>query len=184
MKIVPDWKVINPLGLDKSLRGTIVGIGCVESAFLSHACPCLTSFSDPDLAPILLFLQYLTQLEGPLWRQIRGQGFAYGYNILPRPNEGLLYFTLYRATNVYSAFKETMSIVQAQLTNDVVWDPILLESAKSSLMFEIIEREKNIGDLVVQSLLAGFKEVPCSYNRDLVKVNKSKPDLTDIININ
>lgn len=92
-------------------QGTVVGLGCIESAFLYHSCPCIKSFSDPDLAPILLFLQYLTQLEGPLWRQIRGQGFAYGYNLVPRPNEGLLYFTLYRATNVVAAYRETKNII-------------------------------------------------------------------------
>lgn len=91
-------------------QGTVVGLGCIESAFLYHAAPSISSFSDPDLPALMLFLQYLTQLEGPLWRQIRGQGFAYGYNLMPRPNEGLLYFTLYRATNVVEAYRETKEI--------------------------------------------------------------------------
>lgn len=92
-------------------HGTVVGLGCIESAFLYHAAPCIDNFSDPDLPALMLFLQYLTQLEGPLWRQIRGPGFAYGYNLMPRPNEGLLYFTLYRATNVVAAFRETKAII-------------------------------------------------------------------------
>lgn len=95
-------------------QGTIVGLGCIESAFLYHAAPSISSFSDPDLPALMLFLQYLTQLEGPLWRQIRGQGFAYGYNLMPRPNEGLLYFTLYRATNVVEAYRETKEITVSE----------------------------------------------------------------------
>lgn len=52
---------------------------------------------------------------------------------------------------------------------EAAWDSTLLESAKSSLIFEIIEREKSIGDLVVQSLLGSFKDVGEDYNRSLVK---------------
>lgn len=166
----PDWKLINHAGnLDDNISGVILGLGCVESAFLFHVAPCTTDFTDPDLPAMLLFLQYLTQLEGPLWRQIRGQGFAYGYSILPRPNEGLLYLSLYRATNVFAAYKETKTIVEAQLKPDAIWDPTLLESARSSLIFEIIQRERSVGDVVVQALLFSFKEVPVDYNKTLVK---------------
>lgn len=51
-------------------------------------------------------MQYLTQLEGPFWRQIRGQGLAYGYNMYIRLHEQILIFSLYRATNCTSAFKQ------------------------------------------------------------------------------
>lgn len=92
-------------------QGSVVGIGCCESAFLFQSTPSIRSFSDPDLPALMLFMQYLTQLEGPLWRQIRGQGFAYSYSLAPRAHEGLLYFTLYRATNVVAAYRETKAIV-------------------------------------------------------------------------
>lgn len=109
--IIPDWKVIKPEGIIPEVQGTVVGLGCIESAFLFHAAPSINDFMHPDLPALMLYLQYLTQLEGPLWRQIRGQGFAYGYNIIPRPNEGLLCLTLYRATNVVAAFKEAKNTI-------------------------------------------------------------------------
>uniref|UniRef100_A0AAG5D1U2 Peptidase M16C associated domain-containing protein n=1 Tax=Anopheles atroparvus TaxID=41427 RepID=A0AAG5D1U2_ANOAO len=109
---IQDWKhMMSEEDTLKPLAGVVVGLGSVESAFLFRTCRSIIDFNDPDYVPLLLFLQYLTQLEGPLWRQIRGQGFAYGYNIVPRPNEGLLYFTLYRASNVVAAFKEAESIM-------------------------------------------------------------------------
>jgi len=46
-----------------------------------------------------------------MWRLIRGQGLSYGYSIYPKPNEGLLYLTLFKATNAVAAYKETKSIV-------------------------------------------------------------------------
>lgn len=166
--VIPDSSIIKPEGIYESC-GAIVGMGCVESAFLYQASPAINNFMDPDLPALLLFLQYLCQLEGPLWRQIRGQGLAYGYAIIPQPNEGLLYLTLYRATNVVAAYKETKAIAESQIKEDAIWDETLLESARSSLIFEIIEREKSVGDLVVQSLLSSFKKVPISYNRTMVE---------------
>ena len=53
----------------------------------------------------------------------------------------------------------------AQLNEGAKWDHTLFESAKSSLIFEIIEREKSIGDVVTQSLLSYFKGVDHDYNR-------------------
>lgn len=90
--------------------GQTLGLGCIEGAFLCHAVPCPIDINNKAYIPLMLFMQYLTQLEGPFWRQIRGQGLAYGYNMFIRLNEQLLYFTLYRATNVKSAFKQFKSI--------------------------------------------------------------------------
>lgn len=39
------------------------------------------------------------------------------------------------------------------------------DSAKSSMIFEIIEREKSLGDVVSQSLIFYFKNVDHDYNK-------------------
>jgi len=68
-------------GLDSQFGNTslIVGVGSVESAFLIQWTKCLSDFDHPDYPAILVFIQYITQLEGPMWREIRGQGLAYNY---------------------------------------------------------------------------------------------------------
>lgn len=58
---------------------------------------------------------------------------------------------------------------EKQLQPDAEWDSTLLESARSSLIFEIIAREKSIGNVVVQSFLASFKQVSVGYNQALVR---------------
>lgn len=152
--------------LEKEFTGTVVGVGCVESGFLFHTSPGIKSFMDTDMSAILLYLQYLSQLEGPMWKKIRKN--SYGYNVNPKCNEGVIVFTLYRATNIYEAFKDAKSIIEAQVEKDSVFDKTLLESARSSLIFEIIEREKTVGDLVSQAMLNSFKGVPTDYNKNLV----------------
>ena len=49
------------------------------------------------------------------------------------------------------------------------WESLLFESAKSSLIYEIIQGEKSVGDVVIKSLLSYFKNVPHDYNRRMVQ---------------
>lgn len=60
-------------------EGQTLGLGCVEGAFFCHAVPCKISHTDPEYVPMMLFMQYLTQLEGPFWKQLRGQGILHIY---------------------------------------------------------------------------------------------------------
>lgn len=57
---------------------------------------------------------------------------------------------------------------ETQLSGDK-WDKLLYESAKSSIIFEIIEQEKTIGDIVTYSLQSYFKNVPHDYHRQMVR---------------
>lgn len=162
-----DSQLINFEGnLEKEFSGTIVGIGCVESGFLFSTSKGISDFMDADLSAVLLYLQYLSQLEGPMWKKIRKN--SYGYSVIPKPNEGVIVFGLYRATNVYEAFKDAKTIMEAQLADGSEFEATLLESARSSLIFEVIEREKTVGDLVQQAMLNSFKGVAIDYNKMLV----------------
>ena len=65
-------------------QGVIAGVGSVESSYLIQVTSCPVDHIHPDLAAIKVFIQYLTQLEGPMWRQIRGLGLSYHYRFVKR----------------------------------------------------------------------------------------------------
>ena len=167
LEVTPDSALMNSPN-EVSVNGCVTGLGAIESSFLCQSCQCINDYESPDLAALLVCLQYLIQLEGPMWRLIRGQGLSYGYNIYPNPNEGLLYLTFYRSTNIVAAYKEAKSIVEIH-TSESKWEKLFFESAKSSLIFEIIEKEQSVGDLVNQSLLLYFKNVPHNYTQQMVR---------------
>lgn len=50
-------------------------------------------------------------VKGPMWRNIRGLGYAYSYSIIPRPNEAMISLYFYRSVNVPAAYKETKDIL-------------------------------------------------------------------------
>lgn len=99
-----------------------------------------------------------------MWKQVRGKGFAYGYTMIVKVNEGLLYLMFIRATNIVGAYKETKEIISKHLEQKE-WDETLLESARSSLIFEIIDEEKTIGSVVTLSVTSYFQNVDYEYNR-------------------
>ncbi|XP_003399672.2 uncharacterized protein C05D11.1 [Bombus terrestris] len=167
LEAIPDSALINSPD-EIPFKGCVTGLGSIESSYLCQSCSCINDYHSPDLAPLLVCIQYLTQLEGPMWRLIRGQGLSYGYYIHPKPNEGLLYLSFYKSANIVAAYKEAKSIVEIHIFENK-WEKLLFESAKSCLLFEIIGKEQSVGDVVQQSLLSYFKNVSHDYSQQMVQ---------------
>nr|XP_053639371.1 uncharacterized protein C05D11.1-like [Cherax quadricarinatus] len=167
LNIIPDSELLSYEDFGNT-TGYLTGIGSVESAYLLQSTRCVTEHRDWDVPAILTAIQYLTQLEGPMWREIRGQGLAYSYSINLNPTQGLLVLKLARASQLTGAYREALNILNSHINGSTAWDKNLLESARSSLIFEIIEREAVLADVVQQSLLSYFRRVPHSYNKDLI----------------
>lgn len=176
LRVTPDWKEINYEGLSlrDGVSGTVVGMGSVDTTIMIHSVESINDHLSPDLPALMLYLQYFTQMEGPLWKQIRGQGLAYSTFILPQPHEGLLSFILFRSSNVVAAYKEARSIIKTRLEScSCSWDENLLASARSSLIFQVIKREQSVGKLVSQGLSFSYQNVTKCYNWILVEqINK------------
>ncbi|KAK4880203.1 hypothetical protein RN001_008349 [Aquatica leii] len=168
LNIIPDWKFLAP-GEEQKLSHCIVGMGCLESSEFLQSTASIKAYDDPDMPAVMVYAQYLTQAEGPLWKQIRGKGYAYGYSIVLKVNEGLLHLGFSCATNVVGAYKETADIVLKQIETEV-WDPILFESAKCSLIYESIQNEDSVGSVVFHSLQMYFNNVNYEYNRTLLRL--------------
>ncbi|XP_014676544.1 PREDICTED: uncharacterized protein C05D11.1-like isoform X2 [Priapulus caudatus] len=149
--------------------GVIIGVGAIESAFLVQTVPCLCSYTDADLPAIEVFIQYLTQLEGPMWRQIRGHGLSYHYSMSITPDTGLMTFVLFKSTHIASAYKRAKTIVDDYVSGRVAWDATQLESSKSSLIFEIIEQEKTVTETSTVSLLSHYRDVGTDYNKTFLE---------------
>ncbi|KAL3870529.1 hypothetical protein ACJMK2_038583 [Sinanodonta woodiana] len=157
----------------------IVGVGSVESSYLIQAVPCIDSNSHPDYPAIMVFIQYLTQFEGPMWRHIRGMGLSYRYRMYVQPESGLLYFQLSKSTHIVKAFKVARDIVTGYIKGETNFSEITLESAKGCLTFKLIEKEKTVSDVSKECLLSYLRGVSHAYNRDLLQTI-SKVSIADL----
>ncbi|KAM3962814.1 LOW QUALITY PROTEIN: uncharacterized protein C05D11.1 [Aphomia sociella] len=146
--------------------GFVVGVGGLESSFAARLAPGPRGADIPDYAPLLVALNYFTQLEGPMWRLIRGCGLSYGYGVRPAPNEGCLVFSLYRATNTVAAYTKAKAIIEEFLAGGK-FDDDLFASAKSTALFEVVEHEKCPADVVRESLHKFVEHATDTFNRDL-----------------
>ncbi|KAL5012223.1 hypothetical protein ScPMuIL_010774 [Solemya velum] len=147
----------------------IVGIGAVESSFMLHVGPSVHSHTHEDLPAILVFIQYLTQCEGPMWQQIRGLGLSYHYSMYTSQDCGLLYFFLAKSTHIVNAYKEGKKIIMGYVSGETGFSEVELESARSSLIFEIIEQFKTVSDVTNESLLNHFRGLDHKYRKELLQ---------------
>ena len=122
-----------------------MGLDSCESAFLYRSVPAILDFLEADQAPLMLAIQYLIQQEGHMWRQIWGAGQADGNYIYSSVKRGQLFLLLYKASHPVKAFQEARRIVMDQVTGKEAWEYTLLESAKRSLVFELTEKGKSVG---------------------------------------
>ncbi|XP_045129577.1 uncharacterized protein C05D11.1-like [Portunus trituberculatus] len=178
LNVIPDSSMQSYENLG-DYTGFLTGVGSVESAYLVQAARSITEHRDWDLPPLLTAIQYLTQLEGPMWKEIRGRGLAYSANLYLNPAQGLLILKLLRAAQLTRAYEEALNIINSHINGTTSWETTLLESARSSLIFEVIEREAVVSDVAQQSLLSYFRKVPQTYTRELID-RISKVTLEDV----
>jgi len=150
-------------------QGLISAIGSCESCYVLVVAPCQLRHMDKDMPALKLLLQYFSQCEGPIWREIRGGGLAYGANLSLSLDHGYLKFNLYRTSNPVQAYAETKRIVNEHLADEDGFDEDEFEAAKRSLIFEIVDKEETIKGASVESLLSYYRGVSTDYNRQLLK---------------
>lgn len=163
-----------------SPRNLILKLGSIESNYMVQIVKSeIDSYKHPMLPSLYVLITYITQLEGPFWRQLRGLGLTYSYSLFIHPNEGILYFTLAKSTNLVGAHNKALEIAKQHIFEEDQYEDSLLESAKSSLIFELIKREKSSADRSIVSLLAYIRKLDMDYNKELIKkaASVTKDDL-------
>lgn len=75
-EIVADHQLLKESSTESPM-GAALALGSVESSFLILAVRTIEDIHHPDLAALLVALQYFDQVEGPFWRNLRGQGLIY-----------------------------------------------------------------------------------------------------------
>ncbi|PWY97140.1 hypothetical protein BCV70DRAFT_219707 [Testicularia cyperi] len=157
--------MLTPLGRAPSRKGLIVALPTVESSYSYFTARGIPSYTHPDGPALITTITILNAMESYLWRYIRGAGLAYGAGINSDPESELIRFSLYRSPDSAKAFVEARKVIQALcgITDpsalaseggeklDLEIDATTLESAKSSLHFNIAELEGTVSGAAQES---------------------------------
>lgn len=155
--------MLTPLGRAPSRKGLITALPTVESSYSYFTTKGIPSYTHPDAPALITTITILNAMESYLWRYIRGAGLAYGASIVSNPESELIHFSLYRSPDSAKAFLEARKVIQAlcaepnphahagrdELRLEI--DETTLESAKSSLHFNIAEAEGTVAGAAQES---------------------------------
>eukprot|EP01117_Protostelium_nocturnum_P008230 TRINITY_DN2936_c0_g3_i1.p1 TRINITY_DN2936_c0_g3~~TRINITY_DN2936_c0_g3_i1.p1 ORF type:complete len:1017 (+),score=266.38 TRINITY_DN2936_c0_g3_i1:107-3157(+) len=162
----------------------VIPSAAIETGFLISTCNGLTTFDHVDQAALLVAIEYLTALEGPFWKKIRGLGFSYGYGISSLIDDGLITFYLTKSTNIGGAHQVASEVVKHLAENKEGIQKVSLESSKSTVIFEIISRENTPENASTQSFFNLLRRVKPNYNKQLLSQIQSlnEKDVQNAIN--
>ncbi|KAH8918957.1 hypothetical protein BT69DRAFT_1285256 [Atractiella rhizophila] len=125
--------VLSELGKNPSKRAIILAMGSIESSHAYHACKGPTAWDHPDIPALLVLQGILNDMENFFWRNVRGEGLAYGCSISLNIDTGLVYLNIYRAPMASKAFLAAKELVDRVERGEIEIDDITIESVKSSL---------------------------------------------------
>eukprot|EP01133_Synstelium_polycarpum_P012397 gene12397-14549_t len=122
-----------------------------------------------DYAALLLATNYYSQMEGPLWKAVRGAGYAYSIYFNISPENGILGFICSRSSNPQKAFEESRRVVLESIDQEVNSD--WFQSARSTTVFSLVQKEPNIYSAFNQSLWShAVRRWPKGGYKDLIKM--------------
>ncbi|SCU91387.1 LAFA_0F03444g1_1 [Lachancea sp. 'fantastica'] len=133
--------------LGKHPQGTayIVTTPASESSYMTLATnlSIQVDYNHPDYAAIFLAAEYLSCVEGPFWKGIRGSGLAYGANILKMIESDAVGFSVYRGADIINCYQTAHKIVEDYAFGRCSIDAQLVQGAISSIINGIASSESD-----------------------------------------
>ncbi|KAK6463361.1 Metalloenzyme, LuxS/M16 peptidase-like protein [Scheffersomyces coipomensis] len=166
------------LGQKCQNSATLIVIPAADSIHLVSSTPIPTDYLNEDIFKIALTTEFLTAVEGPFWRGIRGTGLAYGASIRRNLETGYLTFCIYRGADAEQAWTTAKSIVDKFSTGETDIDGLSIENAVAAIVNELANGESNSYDAAFSKISDNlFKRRGPNYIKYfLTKLNKLGKD--------
>lgn len=180
--------LLSPAGQKLGGEAHVVPMPTIDSSFAYATARGLDSYDDPKLPALLVAIAYMNAVEGPLWVAVRGKGLAYGTNFAYNIDTGFVNFDVYRSPNAHKAFESSKEIVEAHLSGETPFDPLMLEGSISSIVVSFANEQVTTASAaqgsfirqVVRALPTDYKERILRQVRD-INVEDIKKALREII---
>uniref|UniRef100_A0A0N4ZDZ2 Peptidase_M16 domain-containing protein n=1 Tax=Parastrongyloides trichosuri TaxID=131310 RepID=A0A0N4ZDZ2_PARTI len=151
-----------PINFDNFPKHGVIGVGTSASSYVRQVLIVETEFICPEVAALLLFTKYLSQLEGPLWKNIRGKGLAYTVKVFYYIKGKSLSLILKKCSQTIKAYEETKTVILAVLDSGELWENNF-EAAKRNVIYDMIERESTFRSVAGSHIEATLMNVPHDF---------------------
>lgn len=156
-KLLKDVTVVNdelvkvPLNTETcAVRGDSISKICKVSsmpstessyAYLVSSGP--SDFAEKDIPALYTACEYLNAVEGPIWRGVRGAGYAYGASVIFSIDSGLIKLDIYRGADTPKAIKACEEMVKDFVSGKTPIEDHLLEGAKNMVAHNVAYERQN-----------------------------------------
>ncbi|KXJ93323.1 Metalloenzyme, LuxS/M16 peptidase-like protein [Microdochium bolleyi] len=168
--ILKPHTLLNQEGLNPgSVGATIVPMATLDSSFSVSTAKGITSFDDPAVPALLVAVQYLETVEGPLWNAVRGNGLAYGVYFSKEVNGGYIHFKVYRSPLASKAIIAARDAITALANGTVDFEKPMIEGAISQLVMFMADEQSTMATAALQSYITGaVRGLEHDYNTKLL----------------
>ncbi|KAI3380869.1 hypothetical protein SNEBB_002389 [Seison nebaliae] len=101
-------------------------------------------FQHPNLPKLLTTMSYLSQLEGPYWRSVRGKGLAYHVSLHHNPETSLVSLRIYQSAKLVNAYLECVLSTLKCLVNTPQAEKLFGVGELNKLLEKVGERLEDI----------------------------------------
>ncbi|SPN98974.1 related to metalloprotease 1 [Cephalotrichum gorgonifer] len=138
-----------------SVGAVIVPMATLDTSFSTSVAKGVESLRDPRVPALMVAISYLETPEGPLWKAVRGQGYAYGTYFAREIETGLLQYKVYRSPDVTKAIAASQETIRAIAEGDVPIDKHFMEAAVSQIVVLFAGEQSTMAAAAVQNFLLG-----------------------------
>ena len=148
----------------------VVQMPTIDNSHSVHTCLGPSSFHDPNIPALLLAIAYLGATEGPLWNAVRGNGLAYGVNMVQLLNSGQIMFQVFRSPDAYKGFAAVRGVIEDLANGTTPFDTNAFEGAVSRIVVQFADKEPNMSGAGTASFVRqAVYGIPKDFNEELLR---------------
>ena len=172
---MPLSRALLPANWTERSAGTrVIGLASVESGFLVQVSPSPPSFAQfDDIGALLVLCALLDGMEMSFWKEVRGRGLSYSYDLSIQIETGVVAFMLFKSTSLLKALRVSEQIVREYADGTRTFDRLSVEAARSSVVFGIFNGEATPQKAGLQAFIETLKDAPDSTTHLLAAVAKA-----------
>lgn len=133
-------------GSQCSCKSFVTTLPAIESSYLHAVTPMPTSYFNDDIYKIALAAEFLSALEGPLYKAVRGNGLAYDALVRHSVETGLLGYNIYRGSDTKQAWIAAKKTIEDLVSGTVKIEQLELDNSVAGIVNGIARAESNAYD--------------------------------------